>query len=339
MNTIKFMVNKMENQMKKMNEKSNKIVVTLALLMMTVMISDGAFAAFSDSSAGTDTAQFLKLPVGGRAIGMGGAYSAVTNDAYAIYYNPAGLARLDKKDVELMYSAYSVSNQATGDGTPGYSYGAFAMPISEELGSAGVAIQYFNAGSINETDITAANIGNFTPSDLAVNLAYARKVADIPLGINVKIINSQILNSATAVAVDLGAQYTKLMDEKLMLGFAVQNLGSQLKYETTAENLPVLIRLGSGYKITDNWLAALDVTFPSDNDPELAVGTEYKYAIGEDMNLAGRLGYNSTSRTVTGFNGLTAGIGFNFKITTVDFAYQPMGDLGSEYKISLGIKF
>jgi len=332
---------KMEKEMNRITKMVNHKVLTAVLLLAAVLVGTGsnAQAAFSEKAAGTKGGQFLKLPVGARAIGMGEAYTAVADDADSIYYNVAGLARLEKKNAEYMYAGTFLKNKATGDSDPGYHWVAFGMPISPTIGSAGIALQYYSAGDINETNLNAAKVGTFSPSDLAVNLAYARMVADIPLGINLKIINSKIKESATTVAVDLGAQYTKLMQDRLMLGFAVQNLGGSLKYETENTKLPIMIKLGSGYKIQDNWVAALDLAFPEDNDPALGIGTDYKYKIQEDMSLSGRIGYNSRTRKVDGFNGLTIGFGFGFKMASLDYVYQPLGDLGSNHRFSLGVKF
>lgn len=318
---------------------NGKIVVAFTLALGMVYSASGLHAAFSEKSAGTRAGQFLKLPVGAKAIGMGEAYTAVADDVNSIYYNAAGLARLEKKNAEYMYSGIFLKNKAAGDSNPGYHWIAYAMPVSEKVGSFGVGLQYFTAGDIDETNVSATKVGTFNPRDLAVNLAYARKVAEIPLGLNVKIINSKIKESATTVAVDLGAQYTKLLDNKLMLGFAVQNLGGSLKYENTSDKLPIMIKLGSGYKVTENWTAAADLIFPEDNDPALALGTDYLHKINEEMNISGRLGYNSRTRKIDGFSGLNIGIGFGFKMMTLDYVYSPAGDLATLHRFSLGVKF
>jgi len=315
------------------------VALVMALALSVGFMPSRAGAAFSEKDAGTRGAQFLKLPVSARAIGMGEAYTAIADDANAIYYNVAGLASAEKKSAEYMYSSLMMNNKASGESNPGYHWIAFGMPISEAIGAAGIAIQYFSAGDIKKTDIRAADQGTFSPSDMAVNLSYARKVMGYGLGANLKIINSKIDNSATAVAVDLGARDDKMLDGKLLLGFAVQNLGSSLKYETEDTKLPILIKLGSGYKVMENWIAALDVVFPEDNSAVLAVGTDYKHKISEDMDLSGRLGYNSRNRKVDGFNGVTLGLGFGFKVATFDIAWMPMGDLGQTLRFSIGAKF
>ena len=53
------------------------------------------------SKTGTTAAQFLKIGIGARALGMGGAYSAVSNDVTALYWNPAGLSSSKKNGIIL----------------------------------------------------------------------------------------------------------------------------------------------------------------------------------------------------------------------------------------------
>src|SRR3989338_6448443 len=122
-----------------MNKMNDKIVVRLlgvAALALVLPLSR-LHAAFNNNAAGTRSGQFLKLPVSAKAIGMGEAATAVADDANAIFYNVAGLARLDKKSGEYMFSKYVEETN--------YHWFAFAMPISESIGSAGIGLQYFSA--------------------------------------------------------------------------------------------------------------------------------------------------------------------------------------------------
>ena len=48
----------------------------------------------STAKVGTTAAQFLKIGVGARALGMGGAQVGVTGDICSIYWNPAALSRI-----------------------------------------------------------------------------------------------------------------------------------------------------------------------------------------------------------------------------------------------------
>ncbi len=316
----------------KMNKVNGKVIVAL-IAALGLFLTPKAYAGFSDKATGTRGGQFLKLPVGAKAIGMGEAATAIADDANAIYYNVAGLAKLEKKSAEYMFSKYVEETS--------YHWIGYAMPISEKFGAFGLGIQYFSAGSIDETDIRASKVGTFNPSDMAINLAYAHHIFsnEHSLGINMKIINSKIKESATTVAFDLGMECHKMLDGRLLLGAAVQNLGGKLKYETEDTKLPIMIKLGTGYKIKENWVASLDLVFPEDNQPTYAFGSDYKHKISDEMSISGRVGYNSRSTKVDGFNGVTIGFGFGYQICSLDYAWMPLGDLGSTHRISVGVKF
>lgn len=310
------------------------VIALMAFGVILNLFQDLAFAG-----AGTQGAQFLKLPVGAKYIAMGEAGTAIADDANAIYYNVAGLVRLEKKSAEYMYGGFMLKDKISGDKDPGQHWIAYAMPISETIGSAGIGIQLFSAGEFTKTDAAATSKGTVNPSDLAVNLSYARMLSEIPVGMTLKIVNSKIENSATAVALDFGAQYTKLMEGKLYLGAALQNLGSGLKYEAGTAPLPVLFKLGSGYKVWENWVASLDIVVPNEGTIAAAFGTDYLHKINEEMNVSGRLGFNTRTIKVDGFSGLSLGFGVGFKIATLDLAWMPMGDLGQTIRFSLGVKF
>jgi len=56
------------------------------------------------ASATKYAGEFLKIPVGARAIGLGGAFSAVSDDASAPYWNPAGMVYLPYREVILQHA-------------------------------------------------------------------------------------------------------------------------------------------------------------------------------------------------------------------------------------------
>ena len=69
-----------------------KLVIALAGVLAVAL---GSTAAHATKYAG----EFLKIPVGPRAIGMGGDFTAVADDATAPYWNPAGMVYLPYKEV------------------------------------------------------------------------------------------------------------------------------------------------------------------------------------------------------------------------------------------------
>ncbi len=54
-----------------------------------------------------DAGDYLRQGAGARPLGMGGAFTAVADDASAEYWNPAGLAFLDEYQLITMYAPYN----------------------------------------------------------------------------------------------------------------------------------------------------------------------------------------------------------------------------------------
>ena len=66
-----------------------KFILIIFLFAFSNTLFGGGF-----SKVGTAAAQFLKIGVGARAMGLGGTFSAIANDVSTIYWNPAGIANL-----------------------------------------------------------------------------------------------------------------------------------------------------------------------------------------------------------------------------------------------------
>ncbi|MEQ1920666.1 MAG: hypothetical protein ABL955_15865, partial [Elusimicrobiota bacterium] len=78
--------------------------LTTALLLAAL----AATTARAQSSAGADAFDFLRLDANARAVGMGGAYTALATDSNALLYNPAGLARVRSSEATFMHNPYAL---------------------------------------------------------------------------------------------------------------------------------------------------------------------------------------------------------------------------------------
>lgn len=297
-------------------------------LSALLLIHGVALGAFSKSDAGTSGAQFLKLGAGARATSMGGAFTGVADDATAVYWNPAGLSRIEKKSVSLMHALWFEDIS--------YDWASYVCPA--KIGSFGVGIQYVSYGALKGADKDGAETGNFIPADIALTMAYGRKISGIDAGISVKYIQSTITETATALAADLGVM-KKMVDNKLSLGLAVQNIAGEMKFIEAADPLPLTIKVGVAYKFMKNLLVSADIIMPSDSGVNFAIGGEYAHRVNDDLSATLRLGCNTISKDVTGLSGITAGIGGAYKNYAIDYAFVPYGDLGMTHRVSLGVKF
>jgi long-chain fatty acid transport protein len=68
----------------------------------------------------TEASFVESLGIGARAMGMGSAYTGVADDIFAIYYNPAGLAQLEKHAITIGYLYSNPTLHASSSSTPGF---------------------------------------------------------------------------------------------------------------------------------------------------------------------------------------------------------------------------
>lgn len=321
----------------KMSSRSGRARSLLVILFAALSTLNASFAwSYGRRSVGTTTAQFLKLGTNARAVAMGEAYAAVTDGSESIYWNPAGLERVNRYSFSFMHAAY-LQDIA-------YDFASYAHRFGE-LGVLGAGIQYLNAGSIDRTDRVGSNIGTYNPYDLALSFGWARTFKDLALegedfifGITGKYIQSKILETATAGAIDMGLFWSPLT--QCNFSFSVQNIGSTMKFKNEDDSLPFNLKLGSSYRPLKGLLLALDVNFPNDNHVYGALGTEYRKSITPNLSLAGRAGLNSRDTDdVPGLSSIAAGFGMGWKAYSLDLSWTPFGRLGNSYLVSISARF
>lgn len=285
---------------------------------------------FGSDAKGTASGQFLRLGTSARALGLGEAYVALADEASSVYWNPAGLAQSPGHSalfthVEHLDSVF-------------FDFGAYSQKLSE-AGALGLGVQYLSSGKLIETDISGVELGGFRPNDLAVSLAYAHRLYGYSFGMAGKFIRSQITSTAQTGAVDLGLLSPDYLGGRCRMGFVIQNLGGKLKFDQEAFTLPLVVKLGGSWKLHPSWQAGLEIDFPKDAPPYGALGVEHTHPVGKEFSLAGRLGLNTrTLGDLSGFTGISMGLGLDYRSYGLDYALVPFGTLGLTHLVSVSIK-
>ena len=291
---------------------------------------------FSSKAVGTTTADFLNLPIGARAAAMGGAYTAISEEASAVYWNPAGLVQIPKLSAVFMRAQYLQNI--------GYQYAAYAQRLTYDSVVAG-SVLLTDVGSIPETDISGNTLGSFTPRDQVYTISYSKAILefsdkdiDVSIGVSAKYIKSTILNSAKAYAGDVGIMTYNFGDIPYRLAVTATNMGGGLSYDQESNPLPLTFKLGAAVNPFRNMLIATDIVMPKQNKPNRLVGLELATTPNELTRLCVRAGLNAQQMS-DGLGGFSVGVGATLHFFSLDYAFVPMGELGSTHRISLTFDF
>ena len=301
------------------------LLITFALIFFSYA---NVQAFFSKDDIGSTTAQFLKLGIGAKSAGMGNAVTSVYNGTDAIYWNPANLTYAEKKELSFSHTIWFEDVN--------YEWLAFVLPTTE-YGVFGLGMQYVSYGTIDKIDNQQISDGSISPLDMALYLSYANSNGKLDFGLNFKYIYSKIEESASAIALDLGAKYN--LTDKIAIGAALTNFGTEMKFDKETESLPLLFKVGASYFVIKDWLVSLDLNFPNDNEAYVNLGTQYGIEIADNLNFALRAGYEGRNKDIPGFNWINLGFGFEYLDYIFDYAFVPYGDIGMTHRFSFSIKF
>jgi hypothetical protein len=206
----------------------------------------------------TTAVPFLMIAPDARAGGLGDAGVASTPDANSLHWNPAKYAFIDKNmGVSISYSPWlrALVNDINLAYVSGY------KKFGKDQAIAG-SLLYFSLGDITFTDIVGNTIGQFKPSEYAVDLCYSRKLSDnFSGGVSLRYIHSNLTggyfvggaesHAGNSVATDVSAYYQKKLEfgqmpAKLAAGINISNIGAKISYTETTERdfIPINLRLG-----------------------------------------------------------------------------------------------
>ena len=335
-----------------MTSRTRLLARLVPALVLAIVLAAPARAQFSlgQQRAGTSSGTFLKIGVGARAEGLGESFVAVANDPTAIFWNPAGLASMQRQEVSL--------NHVSWPGDIQYEHVAYVLPVRRLGGSLAFQVGALSTQIDETSELMPFGTGRtFLYSDVVAGAAYARRWTDkLLIGAGLKYVREDLGSDVGgpvtgAVLVDIGSIYY-LGYGSVRIATSLCNFGSQMRPSgnfvspVTGEvrsydgfDPPTVFRYGIAFEPIENsrqkLTSSLEVNQPSDNRQLVKLGLEWTW----ERRLALRGGYNFTADALklSAGAGLFANIGHNK--ATVDYSYTDGGFLGGINRLALGMRF
>jgi hypothetical protein len=293
----------------------------LVVVAVTVGILSCACVAFATPHAGA----FLRMGVGARALGMGGAFTAVADDATAAYWNPAGLVKIENIEATFMYAANMAFDRQLN-------YFAY----THWLGMGGIGLSWLNAGMGDMPHWLDQDtyLGTENTGENAIMLSYGTEIGSMMLGATAKVLHQDVMGveSQTGFGLDLGGMFS--VTDNVCAGMMVRDIGSQYG----DDDVPLNWRFGSAVRALDDaLLVALDVDKVKDiDDFVIHLGAEYGMEVHPEYYTFFRIGFNSVEDEA-----FTTGLGIRVPHLQFDYTYMTDAEeaFGTDHRISVTGRF
>jgi hypothetical protein len=334
---------------------------SVCLIGLLFVCHSSLYAQGGVTKVGTAAGKFLSIDVGPRATAMGSAYVSVANDVSAMYWNPAGIARIENFEASFSSTKWIADLS--------FNYAGTVVPLGD-FGTIGLNATFLTMDPIERTTTDFPDgTGEFVDAgSYAFGLAYARNLTDqFSLGFNVKFINERLYHSnANGFALDVGALFLTHLNG-LKLGMSISDYGTKMQLDgqdfqvqhdpypgisgnngninstlsTDPYDLPLLFRLGLSMDVLQGWassnlILSVDALHPSDDAEYINIGGEYVFS----NLIALRAGYKGLFAKDSE-QGLNFGGGIRYDIggtrLEVDYSYISFGLLNSIHMFSVGL--
>ncbi len=215
----------------------NAIVISFMLLCFSMQL-------VSQQSGGGYAEPYIFRNVGARPNSMAGAFTAIGNDPYAIFYNPAGVGLIDGHSVTSNVSLLGLGRTQSSI--------AWVQNINDDFGF-GIGINGINSGTFQARDIKGRPLGEMSDFQYAIYAATSYKIEFIKMGATLKYFANSLDGTPTAAngfALDVGTNIDVM--GMFTVGIAVQNVSGMVFWNNLnkdREDIPYQVRAGIAMEI------------------------------------------------------------------------------------------
>ena len=285
--------------------KHKVLISSIGLLALAVLLAPVCFA-------GVNAAPHLGMGSGARALGLGGAFTAVADDATSTIWNPAGLPAVDDLTVTLASAPMTLDRRHSFIG------------LIKRVGKGGLGLSAINAGvdDIAGYDSNGRSTGSFGYNSNAFALSYGHHLGIVALGASARMYMDTIDDSSMSgfAGADVGLLGGNRA-RTFSYGIAARNLGGTIG----ESELPIIVAGGLSYRVLQKNVAtfSVDVQHQVVDLPESAtslhLGTEYLIANTFAIRGGSRLTVDRT-QLFLGFGASVGGLQFDYALKAVESA-------------------
>lgn len=340
---------------------TRRFISLLCVMCLIALTPAGSMAA---KFAG----EFMAVGGGARALGMGGAFVAVAADASTVYWNPAGISGMEKRQALAMHS------ERFGD-LVNYNFGAYAQPTdliwADKEAAFGFALLHLgidgiivtnHLGSVDDNgdgipDYLTLNGNRFDDFDslpreadnsFALLNTFAVKTQYGRVGGTLKVIYTDAIagNTSAGVGIDLGFLNRDLLVKNLDVGVKLQDAtGTYLSWSTGKnEFILPMAKVGAAYEIVapslnGSLLLAVDADFFFDN--RRMASDFWAGATSADIHLGAELAFQDRVMVRGGLDAgnPTTGAGLRIGFLGFDYAYLHHDAFEATHRVSVLAEF
>jgi len=268
---------------------------------------------------------FLKISQSARAAGMGDAFTAVANDVNAAFWNPAGLAHVEKFGWTSTYTRWLVNTEMFS--------GAVAYNTRSAWGVWGLSLIYLKPETVEETTIfqPGGTGRNINVMNMSLGLLYAVQITNkLAIGFRADWARESILDhSINTFKMDVGSLfYTGF--RSLRLAMSLKNLGSNEQYQQVKFWMPLVYYMAISDEIFGKQGEAVYLT--ASVESLYAIDFDQRYHVGAELWLANILALRGGYKFNYDAESYSLGMGLKYEMAQgrkvmVDVSYSHFGDL------------